>query len=375
MQEPIAMSQPRALLALFVDFANLRQGYEELPADGWPAPSGSDTHVAESSDEAASERGASGRGTAPTLTQVARALARFAEGGGRVGTSRAYADWSRDPDGPAVLTGTPLEPILVPATEEGEDRSHIRLVVDAVDALHGGDDPDAIVLVSDDPTLVPLVRASRAKGSQVIVVTPMGSAQELATEADLTVPLVDVVRGGVLEPVRLRPARAARARPAAREREERREGSRSERRPARRERRHVPLFDAGPGEEPDFSGYEWTGFVRLIDELEERLPFVGVRYLVNKVLAPHNCAIADPRLKRDLINEAVDQGIIELYTVGNLDQRLDPVTACRLDRNNPTVGDILDAREAEARSAEDEQGYREEEDYEPFQGDLATMER
>ena len=340
------MTNARALIALFVDFANLRQGFGELAEGVSPQTNGSRVAT-----KATTAGGADGD-EIPSLREVVSALARFAEGGGRVGLRRAYADWSRDPDGPGILTGTSLEPILVPATEEGEDRSHIRLVVDAVDALHSGDDPDAIVLVSDDPTLVPLVRSARSRGSQVIVVTPMSGAPELAAEADLTVPLQDVVRGGILEAVRLRPARAARASggPAA----PRRGGDdRGDRRSPRRERRHVPLFDAGPGPEPDFTEYEWTGFVRLIDELEERLPFVGVRYLVNKVLAPHNCAIADPRLKRDLINEAVDRGIIELYTVGNLDQRLDPVTACRLDRNNTLVGELLDERELE-RVAKDQ---------------------
>ncbi len=56
-----------------------------------------------------------------------------------------------------------------------------------------------------------------------------------------------------------------------------------------------------------FDEYDWRPFIRLIDELEHRLPFVGVRYLVNKVLGPHNCGVDDPRLKRDLINRAVEE--------------------------------------------------------------------
>ena len=261
-----------------------------------------------------------------------QALSRFAAGGGRLGAVRAYADWTRDPDGPRVLLGTRYEPVMVPATAEGDDRSHIRLAVDAVELAHEeGDHADAFVLVSDDPTMVPLVRALRRVGAQVVVVTPSGLGTELGAESDLEVALGDVLDGAVLEPVRLRPARAGRAGG----------GEKGRGRRDREERRPVKLFDPGPGPDPDFSGYDWMGFVRLIDELEERLPFVGVRYLVNKVLAPHNCALADPRLKRDLINEAVDQGIIELYTVENLQERLDPVTACRLDRHNPVVTEVL----------------------------------
>jgi hypothetical protein len=96
---------------------------------------------------------------------------------------------------------------------------------------------------------------------------------------------------------------------------------------------------AGSGS--DFSRYDWTGFIHLIDELEHRLPFVGVRYLVNKVLGPRNCGLDDPRLKRDLINRAVDEGLVSLFEVGNVDDRRDPVTACRLERKNAVVVGIL----------------------------------
>ena len=94
--------------------------------------------------------------------------------------------------------------------------------------------------------------------------------------------------------------------------------------------------------------------MRLIDELEHRLPFVGVRYLVNKVLGMHNCGVDDPRLKRDLINRAVDEGLIEMYPVGNVGERADPVTACRLDRVAAAVVAILG--ETDAPEAPAEQG-------------------
>jgi hypothetical protein len=68
---------------------------------------------------------------------------------------------------------------------------------------------------------------------------------------------------------------------------------------------------------------------------------VGVRYLVNKVLGPHNCGVEDPRLKRSLINRAVDLGMLEMYPVGNLGDRADPVTACRLERSCQAVVDVL----------------------------------
>lgn len=306
------MGDPRAHVALLVDFANLRQ---QLAGEG---PDGSDP--------------------APDGRAIARSLVDYASGVGRVGVSRAYADWSREPQLARALSGTRLEPILVPATEDGEDRSHIRLAVDAMAALFNGDEPDAFVLVSSDPSLVPLVQALRSDGSEVTVVAAEPTqATEMAAEADHFVSFHEVLSGTQGEPLALRPSRDrvpaadAVAAPAARAL---RAAGRGEARAT--QYGGVPLLT-----DSEFSDYDWSAFIKLIDELEQRLPFVGVRYLVNKVLGPHNCGIEDPRIKRDLINEAVDDGLIEMYTVGNVNERTDPVTACRLDRENEMVLEIL----------------------------------
>lgn len=313
------MAEARAHIALLVDFANLRQQIAGPPesADG---------------EDTAPEQ--------PSVKDIARALVRFAGGVGRIGLARAYADWSREPEASRELNGTRLAPVLVPATEDGEDRSHIQLTVDAMEALFNGDEPDGFVLVSSDPSLVPLVQALRADGSEVVLVTSShASAEEMRAEADQFTSLEDVLAGKEVEPLAPRSFRGDRAtsqRPAPS-----RGGGRSRRYEEGRDRGardfgHGPLLT-----EPDFTDYDWTRFVRLIDELEQRLPFVGVRYLVNKVLGPHNCGIDDPRIKRDLINQAVDEGLIEMYTVGNVNDRTDPVTACRLDRENDVVVGVL----------------------------------
>ena len=304
------MTDARAHVALLVDFANLRQ--QLSPEDG-PAPS------------------------EPAGRDIARALVAYASGVGRVGVAHAYADWSREPELSRELNGTRLSPVLVPATEDGEDRSHIRLAVDAMSALYGGDEPDAFVLVTSDVSLVPLVQALRADGSEVIVVACVKSpVDELRAEADRFEALEEVIGGKTGEPLVLRPSRDRGAAASSDAGGSSRREERAAREPSR------PLLT-----ESNFENYDWASFVRLIDELEERLPFVGVRYLVNKVLGPHNCNIEDPRIKRDLMNEAVDEGIIEMYTVGNVNERTDPVTACRLDRENEVVRAILDEMEAE----------------------------
>ncbi len=312
------MTDARAHVVLLVDFANLRQ--QLAPADG--------------ADDAT-----------PGARDIASALVRYAGGAGRVTVARAYADWSREPELSRQFGGTRLVPVLVPATEDGEDRSHIRLAVDAMETLYNGDEPDAFVLVTSDPSLVPLVQALRADGSEVMVVAAADTpAEELKAEADAFATFESVLEGAVAEPIVLRPMRD-RA-PAA--------TSKAPAATNRREERAAPQAVRTVLHESNFEGYDWAGFVTLIDELEERLPFVGVRYLVNKVLGPHNCGIDDPRIKRDLINEAVDEGLIEMYAVGNVNDRTDPVTACRLDRQNELVLEILKADEEAEAAAEAE---------------------
>jgi len=324
---------------------------------------------------------------------VAGALLRYAGGVGRVTLARGYADWSRRGDDAKVVSAARIVPVLCPTGPQGEDRAPFRLTVDAIELIYAGGEPDAFVLATADGRLLPLVHALRADGADVVLVAPSAAnLDDLKAEADFSATLGDVLAGAI------GPASTPRASsdadeegdegeaPAARvpaprfdapPRRPDRGFERSERggayapraggfeAPTRRDfgasdrgghdrggydrggydRAGRGGYDRGPRgftpEPMDFSNYDWSSFVKLIDELEHRLPFVGVRYLVNKVLGPRNCGIEDPHTKRDLINRAVDDGLIEMFEVGNLEGRGDPVTACRLDRKNPRVVGVL----------------------------------
>jgi len=307
----MSMSESRADVALLVDFTDLRHRLCPDATDG---------------EEPGELEG-------PAATDVARHLVRFASHVGRLALARAYADWSRCAELCREISTYQLEPVLVPGTGDGEDRSHIRLVVDALEALYTGDEPDAYVLVTGDATLLPLVQKLRADGSEVIVVGPSHAVpEELKRSADHYYALEDVLDGQEPEPVQPRTWRGARAAPPEVETRVRGNGPESRRdRPAAAPARPDRVFDE----------YDWGPFVRLIDELEHRLPFVGVRYLVNKVLGLHNCGIDDARRKRELINRAVDDELIEMYPVGNVGDRADPVTACRLNRASIRVVAVL----------------------------------
>jgi hypothetical protein len=296
---------------------------------------------------------------------VATALLRYAGGVGRVTLARGYADWTtRAPEAARAVHAARVVPVMAVAGGAGEDRSHVRLVVDALEALYAGGEPDAFVLASGDAALLPLVQALRGDGSDVLFVAPASArVDDLRTESDVVATLEEVLAGAIgraseprdareEEEPEERPAPSRAPAPAPRwdgdgaarggwgraDEDGRGRYGRPERGSASRDRwaaaRPAPI---------DLGSYDWSGFVRLIDELEHRLPFVGVRYLVNKVLGARNCGTDDPRQKRDLINRAVDDGLLEMYEVGNVEDRRDPVTACRLDRKNPVVVSVLGA--------------------------------
>lgn len=323
----LSMSEHRADVALLIDFTDLCQSLNPSAlgaAEPAPAADAGENAESPASPILAPEH----------AVRIAEALQEFSGQVGRVAIARAYADWSRCAVLAREVNGARLEPVLVPATLDGEDRSHIRLVTDALEALYNGDEPDAFVLVTGDPTLLPLVQKLKATGSEVIIVAPDGTiAEELRDAADRYVSLEQVLAGAETEPARPRVWRGRGLNGA----EGRARGSRVVTE-ARRER---PAHPTPIRSEADFDTYAWEPFIRLIDELEHRLPFVGVRYLVNKVLGMHNCGVDDPRLKRDLINRAVDEGLIEMYPVGNVGERADPVTACRLDRGSATVVGLI----------------------------------
>ena len=375
------MSDPKAHVALFVDFSSL---------------------------SAASIEGA------PAAGAVAAALLRYAGGVGRVTLARGYADWTERTDDVRAVQAARIVPVLVPGAPGGGDRAHVHLVVDAIECLFAGGEPDAYVIAAGDGRLLPLVHALRADGCDVLFVAPQGAAiDDVCAEADLTATVEEALAGTVgpastprasdeedgedddEEASDAPPASASRepAPPPARApsgddrgayrprgegrgfegrgpegrgfdgrgSEGQRGGPRGDARGGPRGFGDAPRGDRrdrafgppsrfgerglmrGPPRGIDFANYDWAAFIKLIDELEHRLPFVGVRYLVNKVLGPRNCGVDDPGVKRDLINRAVDDGVLEMYEVGNVGERRDPVTACRLDRKSAQVIAVIGA--------------------------------
>jgi hypothetical protein len=172
-----------------------------------------------------------------------------------------------------------------------------------------------VVLATDDAQASELVRRFRRRGSLVTVVVPESLAgAQPAVSADRVVVLEQLLQGDVapeLMAPRLREAR--------------------------------PRVLPAPF---DLATFDWSRLVLLLRDLEAKMPFVGMRWLKNKVLGPHNVGVTHLGDKQLLLNKAVDEGMVEVFRVGNRDEGGEPVTACRLVRDNARVAEILAAHPA-----------------------------
>lgn len=204
-----------------------------------------------------------------------------------------------------------------PTSEDGEGSApeSIAIACDLAEAVAAGPEVDAVILVTDDAQLGEVVRRVRRAGRFVVAVVPSALiGHEPALTADRQVP-AEALLSGELEGEPAEPLRLGAPRRAA---------------PA-------PL---------DLDNYDWSRLVLLMRDLEAKMPFVGMRWLKNKVLGPHNVGVASVGEKQGLLNRAVDEGLIETYRVGNREEGGEPVTACRLRRDSERVREIVDANPA-----------------------------
>jgi hypothetical protein len=254
-----------------------------------------------------------------TPVQFAGKLAAFAKGHGRLLLAYIYGEV--DDDEAKELRRLGCDARRTSEDGEGSAPESIALALDAAEGLAAGPQVDTVVLVTDDAQLAELVRRLRRQGRFVIAVMPQALvAQEPARTADRTISVEALMAGNAAaEPL-------ATVEPA---------------RPRTAEREATPRRSAAPP--LDLETYDWTRLVVLLRDLEAKMPFVGMRWLKNKVLGPHNVGVSGIGEKQTLLNRAVDDGLVETYRVGNRDEAGEPVTACRLLREHEKVISILTA--------------------------------
>ena len=204
---------------------------------------------------------------------------------------------------------------------DGSAPESIGIALDAAERLAHAVAPEVALLVSDDAQLSELVRRWRRRGTHVTVLLASSLvSSEPARSADRAAPIEQLLAGSLsFEPIFVASSRAA-----------------SEPRPVR--------SGATAPVSVESSANEMERLIVLMSELETHMPFVGMRWLKNKVLGPHNVGVSLPTDKQRLLNSAVDTGILETYRVDNRDGQGEPVTACRLMRENPQVAALLASR-------------------------------
>lgn len=272
--------------------------------------------------EAVRELLVAGESSPARLVEQVIALARDM---GRLSSAVAYGDVDHETSRELRRMGCLAR--LTVEDGEGSVPESIAITYDVATAIARNEEAETVVLVSDDAQLAELIQRIRRSGRYVVVVVPEALAsQEPAQAADRSVSVESLLLGGA-------PQKSASPAPAPQPQTP----PQSSRPPLRRESSYV---HGGP---LDLETYDWSRFVLLLRDLEERMPFVGMRWLKNKVIGQHNVGVSSVGDKQLLLNKAVDDGLVETYRVGNREEGGEPVTACRLLRDNPLVSEVLEA--------------------------------
>jgi hypothetical protein len=232
----------------------------------------------------------------PAAAELARAAVRFCQDLGHLVVARVYDDWSAHQAEPQAFRDQHLEPRLV--LSMAGPGALLCLALDAVAYAQSPRAAAQLVLCSGEPTLSHVTLRLRELGQRVLVIAPAALAESgIAVGAHRFVPLEDMLRlaGG----------------------------------------------DA-PDKEWNADDYDFGRFVRLVAWLEERLPFVGVGYLIKKAMNHENVGVHDVKTKQAIFQTAQDLGLVEVYYKDNKDEAGDPVAACRLLREHPQVVKTLE---------------------------------
>lgn len=256
----------------------------------------------------------------PDPRELAHAAARKAAGLGRVVLARAYDDWSDDHAGPHAFREAGIEPRLVVA---GRGAGALyALGLEAVEHCCSHQGADVVLVVAGEALVSELTLRLRHRARVVIVGPDTELEDGISTGAHQFSTLDELLRGVDRIDGFGRPTERM---------------SRSDSRPS----------GSGDYDTFDAETYDWSRFVKLVSWLEERLPFVGVGYLIKKAMNRENVGTTDNREKQAMFQAAQDRGLVEVYYKDNIEQNGDPVAACQLLRDSVEVDQILLALEDE----------------------------
>jgi hypothetical protein len=240
-------------------------------------------------------RGLEDPGGASEVVELAARLREAAAEQGRVLIASVYGDWTFARTQAREFRRQLIEPRIVLGKETGDDSAYVALSLDALETIFAGPDLDVYVIVAGDNACSELIQRLRRADRTVV---------QVGFEAGATVHAGD--RFLSLEEL-------------------------------------LGIKRARKSRKVDFSMYDWAPFIRLMDELEQGMPFVGFGWLLKKKLNAENSGCSSMQDKQELMDRAVEEGILVLYKVDNIEEGADPVTACKLNRENPRVKEFVEA--------------------------------
>lgn len=231
----------------------------------------------------------------PTNSIIGKAIVEdIAREYGKVLTTRAYCDWTRNigtQQAPKELDRQQIECVQVAATLSGKDRTDPRITLDAVETLFTRQDIDIFLLVAGDGDYKDLIRRIKGRGKEVGVCAVSATVnRDLISEADFFIPI----------------------------------------------ERHLDLESETP----------WSSLIselyRFEDWATKKGAFVGLKYFAKVVSgAKIGCPDEIPE-KIKLINEAKHQGVITIQQIPNpKDPSHPPTSAIALNRENLIVKEVI----------------------------------
>lgn len=250
-------------------------------------------------------------------SKVSTAVMKAAGQYGRVLCAYAYGDWALlhpaagggRVKSAALFQTAGFEPIMVPVKPSGQDRTDLRLALDAQRALFKRPEVTAFLIVSGDGDYGVLAREIRLEQRRVMV-CGIGKtmSRELISLADPLITFESLLG--------LTPPQA-----------------------------EMPEPSASPKTQ-----FEWVPFIVAVDKATKmNWDFVGFKHFRDKWLTPEMGADSNEK-QHELMNEAVSQQIIETYPVVNPKNPSFRTTAIRLNKTHPLVQATLKI-EGEASSA------------------------
>jgi len=111
----------------------------------------------------------------------------------------------------------------------------------------------------------------------------------------------------------------------------------------------APPVDKKPS--ANIESYPFDALIRLLHSSEDRMPFVGARYFINKVMWRLD-GMRTPELKQQLFQRAVDAGVVDIYDVDNVDGTQNKVSACRLNPGHELVAQVIESNEDSSNKTE-----------------------